>query len=250
MAMCSSAHRNNVLVYSTKLTDETMVRAEPESRVTKASPRMKGWLLLFASAVLLVIAWLTAQLSLVSKGSAIEDVSVSNNVIVVGAVPWFLQWAGVTCAILACCGSRRTPGASVFTIATSFTFAIVWWGGLAIYFRGMDPLDTMLDVTMFEIRSQFGVSSTFGEILFHFIGPIVGPIQLHGPIILHGWNFPLAVLSTSLLVGYLLFVGRVCRVGIWPGHFRPKDWIRFVVAILPCFLPPFIRLAIQVVHTR
>lgn len=227
-----------------------MARAEPESRAAKASHRMRGLLLLFASAALLLIAWLTAQFSLVSKGSAIEDVSVSNNVIAVGAVPWFFQWAGVTCAILACCGSRSTPGAGVFAIATSFTFAIVWWVGLAIYFRGMDPLDAMLDVTMFEIRSQFGVSTTYGEILFNFIGPIVGTIQLHGPIILHGWNFPLAVLSTSLLVGYLLFVGRVCRIGIWPRHFQPRDGIRFVVAIVPCFLPPFIRLAIQIVHTR
>lgn len=226
-----------------------MARAEPESRAAKPSHRMRGRLLLFASAGLLLIAWLTAQYPHVSKGSAVEDVSVRNNVIVVCAVPWFLQWAGVICAILACGGSRSTRGAIVFAIATSFTFAIVWWGGLAIYFRGMDPLDAMLDVTMFETRSQFGVSTTFGEILFHFIGPIVRPIQLHGPIILHGWNFPLALLSTSLLVGYLLFVGRVCQIAIRPRHFRSRDCIRFVVAILPCFLPPFIRLAIQVIHS-
>ena len=110
----------------------------------------------------------------------------------------------------------------------------------------MNPTDAILDVLMFEISSQFGGSGAFDEILFNFIGPIMGPIGLHGPINLNGLNFVSAMASTVLLVGYLLIVGRLYRIG--SQNHSAKDHIKFIAMMLPCFLPPFIRLGIQIVQ--
>lgn len=220
-----------------------MSLAEPENSMAKAPHRVSRWPLFSASVVLLLIAWLIAQYPPISTES------VSLMLLVTGAAPWFLQWAGVTCAILACCGSRSTMGAFVFAILVSLTFATIWWCGLAFYFRGMDPFDAILHAATLDMKLQLGVASTFGEILFNFIGPILGPLQLCGPISLDGWDSPLAVLSTSLLVGYLLIVGRVCRVGIRSQRSQGNEAIRFLAAMLPCFLPPFIRFVVQIVHT-
>jgi hypothetical protein len=112
----------------------------------------------------------------------------------------------------------------------------------------MDPLEAIFDVTMFEIQSQFGASTAFDEILFHFVGPILNPFQLHGPASLQGWNFPFVMLSTTLVVGYPLIVGRLCRIG--SRSHSVTDYVKVVAAMLPWFLPPFIRLGIQIAQIQ
>jgi hypothetical protein len=122
--------------------------------------------------------------------------------------------------------------------------AVIWWSGIFFMFRGSEPLEVILDVSMFRIESQFGSSTLWDELLFNFVGPIVGPFQFHGPILLSGWQFVLTLLSTALLAGYLLFVARWCRVGDCSNTTR--DFVRLPLATLPCFLPPLIALAIRV----
>ena len=221
-----------------------MSHGEAERVQTIAPHRTRRWPLLSAAVALLLIAWLTAHYPPIRKTSAIEEVSLSYNLLAAGALPWCLQWAGVTCAILGCCGSRIMRGAAVFAISVSFTFATIWWCGLAIRFRGMDPLDAILDVMMFQMQTQFGASSTFDEILFNFIGPILGPLQLSGPVNLQDWNYLAVTLSTTLLVGYLLIVGHVCRIGTRTRD--ASDYVKFVAVLLPCFAPPIIRLGIRI----
>ena len=207
-------------------------------------PRRRPTWALFSSAVgLVLIAWLLAQQPPIPK-APLDEVSPTYNLMAASALPWFIQWAGVSCAILGCCGSYNTRSAALFAIVGSFALAAIWWSGLAFKFRGMDPLEAIFDVMTFEVLSQFGSSTTYDEILFHFIGPILGPIQLRGPLNLHGWNFLLVMLSTTLVVGYLLIVGRLCRIG--SRSHSASDYVKFIAAILPCFLPPLIRLGIRI----
>jgi hypothetical protein len=126
----------------------------------------------------------------------------------------------------------------------SFTLAAIWWFGLAWRCRGMSSLDALMDLTWTALQSVLGSATIFDDFLLYFIGPVLGPFQLRGPLDLQGWNFLFAVLSTGLLVGYLLFVGRLCH-----AESRPRsvwDYVKFTAAMLPCFLPPFIRLGIQI----
>lgn len=216
---------------------------------TTALLRTRRWLLLSSSAALLLIAWLTSHYPLISKASDIEAASPSYILLAAGALPWCLQWAGVTCAILGCCGPRITRSSAVFAISVSFTLGAIWWCWLAIRFHGMDPLDAILNVTMFQIQSQFGISSTLDLILFNFIGPILGPLQLRSPVHLQNWNFLGVMLSTTLLVGYLLIVGRVCRMGTRSQHVSVSDYFGFVAAVLPGFVPPFVSLGIRIAQS-
>lgn len=224
-----------------------MSDGEPEHCETTLSRRKPPLLLFSAAAGLVLIAWLIAQYPAIPKAQSLDDVSPTYNLMAAGALPWFLQWAGVTCAILGCGGSRNTRSAELFAIVGSFTLAAIWWSGLAFKFRGMDPLEVIADATMFEIKSQSGSSTAFDEILFHFIGPMLGPFQLRGPLSLHGWNLFLAMLSTTVMVGYLLIVGRLCRIG--SRSRSASDYVKFIFAILPCFIPPFIRLGIRIAQT-
>ena len=221
-----------------------MSHAEPEHGETIAPHRTRMVSLFSAAVVLLLIAWLTAHYPPIHKTSAIEEVSPSYNLLAAGALPWFLQWTGVICAILACCASRNMRRAAIFAIAVSFILAVIWWCGLAFRFRGMDPLDAIVDLMMFQIQSQFGNSSTIDEILFNLIGPMLAPIQVRGPTNLQGWNFLAVLMSTMLLIGYLLFVGHVCRIGTRTRDV--SDYVKFVALLLPFFAPPFIRLGIQI----
>ncbi len=166
------------------------------------------------------------------------------NLMVACGLPWFLQWAGVICAIFGCFGRWITRDAGRLAILLSFLLAAVWWSGFAFRFRGMDGLEALLDLLMFEAQSQFGTATTFDEILFHFVGPILNPFQLCGPAHLRGWNFAVVMLSTTLVVGYPLVVGRLCRIG--SRSYSVVDYVKFVAAMLPWFLPAFIRLWIAI----
>jgi hypothetical protein len=61
---------------------------------------------------------------------------------------------------------------------------------------------------MFSIKSHHGTSSVLDEMLFNFVGPVLGPLELHGPLNLQGLHFLSAVGSTVLMTGHLLIVGR------------------------------------------
>mgnify|MGYP003990855163 CR=1 FL=1 len=210
-------------------------------------PRHKlTWLCYSAAAALVLFGWLIAQFVPIQKAGSSNEVSATYNLMVVGAIPWFLQWAGVTCAILTCFGSRNTRSAKLFAILVSLTLAAIWWGGVAFKYRAMDPLEVVLDQVAFAIDSHFGISTPLDKTLFHFIGPILNPLRLRGPINLHGWNFLVVVLSTTLVVGYLLVVGRLLSVG--SRSQSASDYVRFVGALLSVFLPPFIRLGLRIVQ--
>jgi hypothetical protein len=62
----------------------------------------RRWPFFFAAAVLIFLAWLLGRSSPLAGHSAPDADSYSYNLLVGGALPWFLQWAGVVCAILGC----------------------------------------------------------------------------------------------------------------------------------------------------
>ena len=153
-----------------------------------------------------------------------------------GAIPWFLQWAGLICVVVSFYGSQKTREAALFAILGSFALAAVWWLGLAFRFRGMDPLDAILDVTILEIEFGFGGGTAFDQLLFLVLGPMLGPLNLRGPLSLRGWDFVLSMLSTALVVGYLLVVGRFCSTARRSNS--PSDYLKFMGALFLCFTPP------------
>jgi|GEM_PF-3407821 hypothetical protein len=224
-----------------------MLDLDPSHDSTLPPRRKATWPLYSAAAAFVLIGCLVAQFPPIQKAVSSDDVSATYNLMVAGAIPWFLQWVGVTCAILACFGSRNTRNAKLFAILGSLTLATIWWSGLAFKFQTMDPLEAVLDVAMFEIHSHFGISTPFDETLFHFIGPILDPLHLHGPLNLHGWNFLVVVPSTTLVVGYLLIVGRFLPISSRSHSVR--DYLKLTGAMLPVFLPPFFRLGLRITQT-
>ena len=203
--------------------------------------------LVLTAGVFLTIAWLLAQYPPIPQRGSVDDVSLVLIVLVAGALPWFLQWVGVTCAIavLLCRGMRR--GAFHFAMITSLLLATIWWIGIALKLQGQHFLESILELQMFELQSAFGTASFFDECLFHFVGPIVGLVQLRGPMTLSGWDFPLAVLSTALIFGYLLLIGQWSHIG--SGAFKGRDCLKLVVGLLLLYLPAFLRLGLEYIQT-
>ena len=221
-----------------------MSSGDPTHGSTTPRRRERTWLLFSAAVALILIAWLIVQYPPIPKASSFDEVSPTYNLMATGALPWFLQWAGVICGILGCCGSRNSPPAALFAILLSFTLAAIWWSGIAFTFWGMDPLEAIFHASTIEIESQFGCSTFLDSTLFGFVGPILGPFQLCGPLDLHGWNFLFVMLSTTLVVGYPLIVVRLCQIDSRSNSV--SDYVKCVAAMLPCFLPPFVRLGIQI----
>jgi hypothetical protein len=224
-----------------------MSDCDPSCDLTVPPKRKATWPLYSAAAALVLIGWLIAQYSRVQKAASIDEISFAYNLMTAGALPWLLQWGGVTCAILTRFGSRNTRNAGFFAVMGSLTLAAIWWFGVAFKYRAMDPLEVVLDQVSFAVESHFGTSTFLDTTLFHFIGPIMGPFRLRGPINLHEWNFLFAVLSTSLMVGYLLFIGRFLQTG--KRSSTASDYVKFIGALLPVFLPPFIRLGLRIAQT-
>jgi hypothetical protein len=110
----------------------------------------------------------------------------------------------------------------------------------------MTPLNATIDHIMFGIASVLGNSAAFDEILFNHIGPIVGMFQLRGPFELQGWNFLSAVLSTGLLLGYLLLVWRLGLVGARVDS--AMSYLKIFAAVLPLALLPFVKPGINDLH--
>ncbi|MDA0835598.1 MAG: hypothetical protein O3A29_20175 [Planctomycetota bacterium] len=196
-------------------------------------------MLISSAVVLLVVAWGIAQYPPISRFPASTNVSISKNLLIAGAFPWFLQWGAIVCAMVAAFGWQTHKRAGEIAMAVSLTFAIIWWGGLALWFRGMEPLNTIVEAVSMQINSAFGNLSLMDHILFHGVGPLVGPLQLRGPSDLGGWNFLSVLGSTTLLVGYLFFVGRRF------GHLEftstsPRDYVRMTLACLPFTFVPIV----------
>jgi hypothetical protein len=214
---------------------------------SRRPPRRKRAWLLVAAAALALTAWVIAHHPPVRNISSLDEVSVSYNLMVAGAIPWFFQWACVVVVVVAFWGSQKTRGAALFAICGSLATAAIWWIGLAFRFRGMDPLDAILDATALEIELGLGGGTAFDQFLFHVLGPMLGPIRLHGPLSFRGWDFLLSMLSTTLVMGYLLVVG-----GLGSRAQRSNtasDCLKFMAAVFLCFAPPFIRLAVRIWHT-
>lgn len=220
-----------------------MPSGDPALVSTSTPLQRPGWAFPCCAAVLILVAWLVAQYPPVPKGSTF-----SYGLIMAGALPWFLQWAGISCVIL--CLWRRDPqnwrGPALLAILFLLISAAIWWSGVVFRFWGMDPMDAFLDVLALETAMQLGGGDVFDFFLFNFFGPIIGPIGLQGPINLSGLNFVSAMASTILLSGYLLLIGRLFRAG--SKNQSVKNQVKLVAAMQLCFLPSFIRIGMQIVQ--
>ena len=208
-----------------------------------ADTKMARYPLVLTAGVFLAIAWLVAQYPPISQRGSVDDVSLVLIVLVAGALPWFLQWVGVTCAVAVLPRQRFGRGAFLFAMIASLSLATIWWIGITLRLQGRHLLESNLELQMFELQSAFGTSTFFDECLFHFVGPIVGLVQLRGPVTLSGSDFPLAVLSTALIFGYFLLIGQWSRIGSKP--IKGRDFLKLVVGLLLLYLPAFVRLGLE-----
>jgi hypothetical protein len=87
------------------------------------------------------------------------------------------------------------------------------------------------------------IQSYCHDLLFDYVGPLIDPLALQGPLVLNGWKFLVTVASTMLVMFYLLLVGRFAHIG--RGGFAFRDLLRFLATMPLIFLPPFIRLGIK-----
>ena len=105
----------------------------------------------------------------------------------------------------------------------------------------MNLLEAMIEIGTIGMLSQFGALTSVEFLLFDFVGPLLNPLQLRGPLSLRGWDFPTVMLSTILLVSYFSTAIQTSQVAE-PG-FRIGRSVRFSLLILPLFLIPAVRLA-------
>ena len=207
-----------------------------EPSLTAPPPREQRWPLFSVAAALVFLAWLVAKIWPVSELYAGSE---TYNLVAGGAVPWFLQWAGLSCAVLGCFRSVNMQQAAKFAVWGSFTLAAVWWSGLIWRFWGTSPVNALFDRVEIALKSAIGGANFFDETLFYVIGPILRPFQRSGPFFLQGWNFLSALLSTGLLVGLLLVVGRSYKAASRAPSVL--DYVALFAAVLLLVLQPVVR---------
>ncbi len=212
-----------------------------EPPIEPYSAGSRHWRLFTAGGGLIVLAAVLAWFPPILRNQKPDEIFIAHNLLIAGALPWFLQWAGVA-AILWAFSSTRSEhwsGGRVFAILSTFTLGLVWWGGVTARFWGKSFLEGTTDVVIESIRQNFGQI----DLLFDYVGPLIDPLALQGPLVLDGWRFLVALASTTLVMAYLLLVGRFARMG--RRGFALRDLLRFVAGVLLFFLPPFIRLGVR-----
>lgn len=170
------------------------------------------------------------------------DASVLSLVLLSAALKWLIQFTAVAIGILAVFGSNIPRPPKLFAAMTTFMFGAIWWGGLSGTLGPRPVLDAALELLRIETELASGSANAVDTILFTFIGPIVGGFTLRGPFNMQGWEFASTTASTSILFGYLLFVG--CRFDVGGRNHSAKHITRFAIAIVPVYLLfPLLRLA-------
>jgi hypothetical protein len=212
-----------------------------ESPVEPRSSGSRSWRLCAAAGILIVLAAILAWFPPIARNRRPDEVFFAHNLMIVSALPWFLQWAAVAIALWAFSSQRSADwrAGGVFAILSTFTLGLVWWGGLAVRFWGKAAMEAMTDEVFESVRQHLGEF----DLLFEYVGPLISPFTLQGPLVLDGWRFLITLASTTLVMAYLMLVGRFGHMGR-RGTALP-DVLRILAGLLVFFLPPFIRLGIR-----
>jgi len=225
-----------------------MTDAEPRFTVTRI--RHVAVLTAFA---LMVMAFMLAQWPPVRSASDrdIKTVSMGLNLVIAGGLPWFLQWASLAVLLTLLIGHRSylDRRETIAVVVSPLAVGSCWWIGVAVTHWGDDPLDFLINSTMWAISRGFGAETLAQAVLFEVLGPLTCPLMLRGPYGLAGWTFLWTALSTTLVM--LLFAWTARKL-THVKHARLSSSRRLVVVgafVLMYDLPVFLRTAVRLVNS-
>ncbi len=173
---------------------------------------------LVCTAVLaLATAWMCAAwgpLHGALAASQIAETSAVRVMLLAGAAPWLLQVLAATALVAAALLPRLkrdwTPLAFAFGCALAAGF--VFWGGWTYILWGTDPQQAVLEVTARSLAIKLGGGTLLESMLYRFVGPLVCPLTLSGPLVMQGWSFLWAGLSSLLIVCYWTWGAGFCNI--------------------------------------
>lgn len=230
------------------MSDSETISVESEQTVADKSAHVQqrqGWPFYVAAVVLIALAWLVAEyhpFTKISVPEVLDEFSIGSFLLGTSALSWLLQWGAVISVLVGYFGYKNKRTAIQYAASMSLTFAGLWWAGVAYKYWGLNLLDFAAEEMFRHMSENLGGHNEFDYLLFKFVGPVLGPLQLNGPMLLGGWDFWGVFCSTALLVGYLFFVG--CFLGeemTW-RDLTIRYVAKYIMVFLPVFIPPTILL--------
>ncbi len=216
---------------------------KPTEPTQRLPPREFGPFLI--AAALFGLSWALARWAPVQRVPHVEleDISVGFNLLVSGALPWLLQWAGVLVLFLAVSPfvpstDRRCVlhGASVPLLLGS-----VWWISLIVTHWSDDPLEFILSAMVMSVREGLGGESLGQGLIYGVVGPMTAPLMLHGPVSMTGWAYLWIGLSTAAVMGIWTTIASILRGLERGGTLKRRQWAWCAFLVLLCQLPVIVR---------
>lgn len=203
----------------------------------------RGWPFYVAAVVLISLAWLVAEyhpFTKISVPEVLDELSIGSFLLGTSALSWLLQWGAVISALMGYFGHKNKKNAIQYAVCMSLTFAGLWWAGVAYKYWGLNLLEFAAEETFRHTSENLGGHNELDFLLFKFVGPVLGPLQLKGPMLLSGWDFWGVFCSTTLFTSYLFFVGCFLGEAITWRDLTFGYIAKYILVLLPIFIPPTI----------
>ncbi|NLS93708.1 MAG: hypothetical protein GXX96_16230 [Planctomycetaceae bacterium] len=135
--------------------------------VPPMSHRVVFTFIIFAVLVLLAASWAWARWALIRPAPEFEfdEGSFSVNLLIAGAVPWFVQWAGIACLLVGFLSSRWGLDRRAVLKAAGVPLIVgaAWWTGIVAVHWSENPLDWSVAASDGHSGSDAGVGSLVTE---------------------------------------------------------------------------------------
>jgi len=227
-----------------------MEHAEATSEPPASSPRKWGWLALPGVLLLGAAAAMANFPPIPAQAAQDGGVPLGWHVLLLGAVPWLLQWGGLALLVAAVArGVHRVNSGAVWVGACfPLVVGLAWWAGLLATLWGGDPLDLILDRAAFLLRDELGATSPWQWAVYDILGPLCCPLRLQGPGLLSGWEYVFAALSTLIVMASLVWVLRRTAADATAEAEDRVNWRQLALVTLWTLLyigPVFLRSALR-----
>jgi hypothetical protein len=231
------------------------MHADTPRAQSRSSRRGKGVAVVLLAGVLLAGAWGLARCWPTHRASSLEEIEcvfTGYDLLVSGAMPWLLQWAGLavlTVAVARGC-LRVNWGAVLLGILLPLCVGLIWWIGACAVFWRSDPFEATADVLAWSAARHCGGQSLLRSMLFELFGPLTFGWTHHRLGSLLGWDFVWTGVWSMLVMTSLTWVGRTRRLD---ASGRPKctrgQVVLLVVWVLLYFGPFYIRMTLRIIDS-